>query len=117
MELSKEAIEEFREIYYQEFGDKLSDEKARRIGEGLLELLSIVYPFESLRDTSGPDNRGKNLKNRNSGTLITCTKGLCFSKLIPSMEIVTVSSFRECHLPLGVMIAEMRKRKGTSPHF
>lgn len=57
MELSKQAIEEFKEIYYKEFGEKLSDEKARRIGEGLLELFSVVYPFEVLQQTEGQSKR------------------------------------------------------------
>jgi len=56
MKLSNKAIKEFKEIYYKDFGEKLSDEKARRIAEGFLELFSIVYPYESLLDRNNYDS-------------------------------------------------------------
>jgi hypothetical protein len=40
MSLSKEAIEEFEEIYYQEFGEKISEQEAQELGEGLLFYLN-----------------------------------------------------------------------------
>jgi hypothetical protein len=43
MSLSKKAIEEFREIYYQEYGEKISNEKARLVAEGLLLLFEVIY--------------------------------------------------------------------------
>lgn len=43
MELSKQAIEEFREIYYKEYGEWLSYEEAERVATGLIELMSVVY--------------------------------------------------------------------------
>jgi hypothetical protein len=41
MNLSKEAIEEFKEIYYQEYGEKISEQEAQELGEGLLLLLEL----------------------------------------------------------------------------
>jgi hypothetical protein len=38
MSLSKEAIKEFKEIYYVEFGERISDREAQEMGEGLLFL-------------------------------------------------------------------------------
>lgn len=65
MELSKKAIEEFKEIYYQEFGEKLSDETARRVGEGLLELFSVIYPSELLQNMkSRPRNHKSQSRDR-----------------------------------------------------
>jgi len=43
MSLSKEAIEEFKDIYYREFGRKISDEEAQEMGQNLLSLFKIIY--------------------------------------------------------------------------
>ena len=43
MGLSKEAIEEFKEIYFKEFGEKISDEEAIGMGENLVSLFEIIY--------------------------------------------------------------------------
>ena len=43
MGLSKEAIEEFKKIYFEEVGEKISDEEARQLGESLLSLFKIIY--------------------------------------------------------------------------
>jgi hypothetical protein len=43
MRLSKESIEEFREIYQREFGKNISDEEAQEMGQNLLSLFKIVY--------------------------------------------------------------------------
>ena len=46
MRLSKEAVEEFKDIYYKKFGEKLSDEKAQELAERLVLLYKAVYyPF------------------------------------------------------------------------
>ena len=46
MRLSKEAVEEFKDIYYKRFGEKLSDEKAKELAERLVLLYKAVYyPF------------------------------------------------------------------------
>lgn len=43
MALDKEAIEEFRDIHYEEFGERLSDAKAQKMGEDLLLLFKLIY--------------------------------------------------------------------------
>lgn len=43
MGLSKEAIEEFKEIYREEFHEEISDAQAQEMGEGLLDLFEIIY--------------------------------------------------------------------------
>jgi len=58
MELSKEAIKEFKEIYYKEFGTVISDEKARELGENLLSLFEIIY-----RPLPGSDEAEPMVKN------------------------------------------------------
>lgn len=41
--LSKEAIEEFKEIWRKQFGEEISDEKAVEEGINLLTLMNAVY--------------------------------------------------------------------------
>jgi len=43
MSLSKEAIEEFKEIYRQEFGEEISDQKALELALNLLNLFKVIY--------------------------------------------------------------------------
>lgn len=43
MRLSKEAIKEFKEIYYTEFGKTISDEEAQEMGQSLISLFKIIY--------------------------------------------------------------------------
>lgn len=43
MRLSKKAIKEFKEIYFEEFGERISDEEAHEMGENLLSLFRIIY--------------------------------------------------------------------------
>jgi hypothetical protein len=43
MALSKEAIEEFKEIYREEFGKQISDAEAQEMGESLISLFKIIY--------------------------------------------------------------------------
>ena len=42
MDISKEAIEEFKEIYYREFKERISDEEAREMGENLITLFKVI---------------------------------------------------------------------------
>jgi len=42
MELTQKAIEELKEIYYQETGEKISDKEAKEMGENLLFLFKII---------------------------------------------------------------------------
>ena len=43
MRLSKEAIKEFKYIYYKEFGERISDQEAQEMGANLLSLFKIIY--------------------------------------------------------------------------
>jgi len=43
MEISKKELEEFKQIYKNEFGEDLSDEEAREIAQRLLGFISLVY--------------------------------------------------------------------------
>lgn len=43
MSLSEIAIEEFKEIYYKEFGTTISDEEAEEKGTNLISLFKIIY--------------------------------------------------------------------------
>jgi hypothetical protein len=43
MALSKEAIKEFKEIYFKEFGEEISDQEAREEAESLISLFKIIY--------------------------------------------------------------------------
>jgi len=43
MGLSKEATKEFKDIYYQEFGEKISDQQAQEMGANLISLFEIIY--------------------------------------------------------------------------
>lgn len=43
MELSKQAIKDYKEIYKKEFGEEISDEEAREQGARLLNLFKIIY--------------------------------------------------------------------------
>jgi hypothetical protein len=43
MNLSREAIEEFKEIYRKEFGEELSDDEASQKANNLIELFEVIY--------------------------------------------------------------------------
>ncbi len=43
MQLSKKAIDEFREIFRKEFGEELSDNEASTRATNFLELFSLIY--------------------------------------------------------------------------
>ena len=43
MRLSKEAVKGFKDIYYQEFGEKISDQQAQEMGANLLSLFTIIH--------------------------------------------------------------------------
>ncbi len=51
MELSKEAVEEFQEIYKKEFGHEISYEEAYERGVKLLTLMKIICrPIKKSKD-------------------------------------------------------------------
>ena len=43
MGLSKEAIEEFKEIYREELKEDISDAEAQELGDSLISLFRIIY--------------------------------------------------------------------------
>jgi hypothetical protein len=43
MGLSKRAVQEFKKLYSQEFGERISDDKARELGENLLALFRVIH--------------------------------------------------------------------------
>jgi len=56
MRLSKEAIKEFKEIYNEEFGERISDKQAQEMGANLLSLFTIIYRPISKTDQSNDAN-------------------------------------------------------------
>ena len=57
MRLSKEAIKEFKDIYYQEFREEISDEEAQEMCESLLSLFKIIYrPIPEDKDNKIPED-------------------------------------------------------------
>lgn len=43
MKLSKKAIEEFKEIYKNKYGEEISDEEAYEKGRRLIRLFKLIY--------------------------------------------------------------------------
>lgn len=43
MKLSKEAIAEYQELYFAEFGERLSEKKAREQAYKILTLLKFIF--------------------------------------------------------------------------
>jgi hypothetical protein len=43
MQLSKEAIEEFKQIYKEEFGEEISDQEAMEKAVRLINLMRVIY--------------------------------------------------------------------------
>ena len=43
MRISKERIEEFKQLYLKQFGEGLSDEEAHELALQLLQLFKVVY--------------------------------------------------------------------------
>lgn len=61
MKLGKEAIKEFKKIYYQEFGEGLSDEAAQEMGGNLVSLFKIIYrPIPRVDKSNAGDESNKN---------------------------------------------------------
>jgi len=57
MGLSRKAIEEFKEIYSQEFGQEISVEEARELAESLLSLFKVVCrPTPEEKEEQEKDN-------------------------------------------------------------
>jgi len=60
MRLSKEAIKEFMDIYYKEFGERISDKEAQELGASLLSLFKIIY--RPIPETGEQNPKDKNNK-------------------------------------------------------
>jgi len=43
MRISQERIDEFKQIYYRQFGKELSDEEAFELGLEVLHFLRVIY--------------------------------------------------------------------------
>jgi hypothetical protein len=43
MALSETALKEFKKLYFEEYGEEISDEKAAKLGENLLTLFKHIY--------------------------------------------------------------------------
>ena len=55
MELSKEAIEEYKRIYKAEFGEEISDQEAYKQAINLLQLFKIIYrPISEKKEYKNP---------------------------------------------------------------
>lgn len=46
MQLSREAIEEFKQIYKEEFGEEISDQEAYEQGSRLINLYKTLWQIE-----------------------------------------------------------------------
>lgn len=46
MQLSKETIEEFKQIYKEEFGEEISDQEAYELGSRLITLYKTLWQIE-----------------------------------------------------------------------
>lgn len=46
MQLSRETIEEFRQIYKEEFGEEISDREAHELGSNLISLYKTLWQIE-----------------------------------------------------------------------
>jgi len=64
MRLNKEAIKEFKEIYYEEFGERISDKQAQEMGANLLSLFKIIYrPILEIGKQNPEDKNNKRPKS------------------------------------------------------
>lgn len=53
MQISREALDEFKKIYEEEFGEVISDAEALEMGQRLISLFEIIYrPLPSELDPS-----------------------------------------------------------------
>jgi len=53
MQLSKEAIEEYKKIYKEVEGKEISDEEAREQGTRLINLIKLVYKPDNNKQKNG----------------------------------------------------------------
>jgi hypothetical protein len=43
MQLPQQTIIEFRKAYYQDFGEELTEQEAKSLGQDLLTLMAVIY--------------------------------------------------------------------------
>jgi hypothetical protein len=60
MEITEEQLEEFKELYKEEFGIKLSDKDAREIAQRLLGFCLLLC--RALPKEGGPENQNQNIE-------------------------------------------------------
>ena len=56
MRLNKKAIDEFKEIYFRELGQNITDEEAQELGSSLISLFKMIcrlIPKQTNPDFSG----------------------------------------------------------------
>lgn len=61
MEISKERIEEFKQIYKRQFGEEISDERAYELALPILQILKVIcqpLPEAHRRTPSPPEKEG-----------------------------------------------------------
>ena len=61
MNLSKEAIEEYKQIYKKEFGEEISDQEAYEQGSRLIRLLETLYKIEHRNKGEAKPENEKNI--------------------------------------------------------
>jgi hypothetical protein len=57
MGLSKEAINEFKAIYREEFGEEISNAEAQELGESLISLFKVIYRPIPRKDKQNPSSK------------------------------------------------------------
>jgi hypothetical protein len=63
MQLDKEAIDEFKTLYYREYGERLNDEQATDYAVRLIMLIKAVYGDSLPLPSSKFDNKTKKGNN------------------------------------------------------
>jgi len=63
MPLDQEAINELKQIYFAEFGERLSDQQAWDMGIGLVNLFKSLASFRLSKKVENKDLTGDNAKS------------------------------------------------------
>ncbi len=58
--LTKKAINEFKQIYLEEYGKRITDQQAVEMGINLINALKIVLKPESILDIYGERSKNEN---------------------------------------------------------
>lgn len=57
MQLSPEAIQEFKQIYREEYGEEISDDEAREVGTRLVRVFKVICEVEARTGDEGAEPR------------------------------------------------------------